>query len=162
MIGTKSEQVEAFWRQSLEAEDIQAEDYHAYTFADPAFSTRVGEIAELARSGKKRGTSHLRLDFEVNRIPIREAGDFWVVLGDSCLPLCVIRLTKVSIKPFNEVDAAFAASEGEGDLSLEGWANAHRRYFQKQLAKWQLEWREDLPTVCESFELVFPVPDGYS
>ena len=79
----------------------------------------------------------------------------WIVttvLGD---PLCVVRITNVDIKPFNQVGDVFAASEGEGDLSLEHWRGAHLGYFKQQCLEWDQEWRDDRPVVCESFELVY-------
>jgi len=54
----------------------------------------------------------------------------------------------------SDVDAAFAAREGEGDGSLEFWKNCHEDYFKLQLADWDREWSDDLPVVLESFELV--------
>ena len=69
-------------------------------------------------------------------------------------PLCVVRITNVAILPYEDVGLEFAASEGEGDLSLEYWHGAHLGYFQQQCSKWGHEWRDDQPVVCESFEVV--------
>ena len=81
-----------------------------------------------------------------------------MVLNAALEPQCVVRCTNIALVPFREVTEEFAASEGEGDLSREYWATAHKRYFVKQLAEWDMEWDDTLVVVCESFELVWPTP----
>ena len=114
------------------------------------------EIAELARQGQKRGTAHLALDFKKNAVPQRKPGEYMMVLNGSLEPQCVVRCTNITVVPFRDVTEEFARSEGEGDLTREYWATAHKRYFLKQLAEWDMEWDEGLDVVCESFELVWP------
>ena len=157
MIGTKTAAVEAFWKECREVADIDATEYHAATFSNPEMSQVTEEIAELARIGQKRGTAHLELDFELNGVARRQVGDPWVILNSANDPVCLVRITGVETKPFDAVSAEFAASEGEGDLSRDYWATVHRRYFKKMCEKLGREWREDLPTVCESFELAHAV-----
>ena len=45
-------------------------------------------------------------------------GALSVVLDGRGEPICVIRSVKVEVRPFGEVDEAFAWVEGEGDRSL--------------------------------------------
>ncbi len=59
MIGRRTSEVEAFWRQCHEATGIAAHGYHVSSFADPALSANVDKIGELARGGPKRATAHL-------------------------------------------------------------------------------------------------------
>jgi len=154
MIGTKTADVEAYWQRVRAAKGIAATEYHASTFSDPAYSMKLDEITELCRRGKKLGTAHMALDFERNGVPRRKPGDHWVILDRNNKPVAVVRMTKVEVKPFNEVGEAFARSEGEGDLSLAYWREAHGRFFRRQLTAWGKGWRDDLPVVCESFEIV--------
>ncbi|MDE0241503.1 MAG: ASCH domain-containing protein [bacterium] len=154
MIGTKTADVEAFWQSCRKQHGITTDAYHASSFADPGFASYQGELIDLAIAGKKRATAHMALDFERNNIARREIGDYWVVVTPDSEPRCLVRITAVAIKPFNTVDAAFAASEGEGDESLEYWRKVHREYFELQCAHWGVTWREDALTVCESFELI--------
>jgi uncharacterized protein YhfF len=70
-------------------------------------------------------------------------------------PVCIIETTEVSIKPYNQVDAAFAFEEGEGDRSLEYWREAHWRFFSRTLPKIVKEPTQDMPLVCEQFRVVF-------
>ncbi len=155
MIVTRSPEVEAFWQACRAANGIEATDYHACTFADPTYTDKLDYITEHCRAGHKRGTAHLAIDFELSGVPRREVDDYFVVLGDAGRPICVVRIVKVEIKPFEEVGPDFAARENEGDASLEYWANGHRGYFQKQCAAWGREWSPRLDVVCEYFELVY-------
>ena len=94
---------------------------------------------------KKRATAHLAIDFEINRIRRRAAGDYWVVLDTSSKPHCLVRVTDVDVRHFDEVEPSLAAREGEGDSSLDYWAKVHREYFQQQCAAWGVAWSETLP-----------------
>jgi uncharacterized protein YhfF len=76
-------------------------------------------------------------------------GERWIVLDGRGEPRCVIESIEVSYRRFDEVDAAFASEEGEGDRSLVYWREAHRRYFGRQG-----KFREDMMLMCERFRLV--------
>ena len=76
-------------------------------------------------------------------------GERWIVLDGSGKPRCVIETTDVTYRRYNEVDAAFAYEEGEGDRSLAYWRSAHRNYFGR-LGRFS----EDMMLMCERFRLV--------
>lgn len=157
MIGEKTAEVEKFWQTCRAEHGIDTETYHASTFADPRLAPYHDSLLELVAQGRKRATAHLALDFERNGIATRSVGDYWVILSGTNDPRFLIRVTDVETKPFNEVNAAFAAREGEGDSSLAYWTEVHRDYFERQCAEWGVAWRDDLPTVCEGFDLIASV-----
>jgi uncharacterized protein YhfF len=76
-------------------------------------------------------------------------GERWIVLDGRGMPRCVIETTEVTYRRYNEVDAAFAHDEGEGDRSLTYWREAHRQYFGRQG-----KFSEDMMLMCERFRLV--------
>ncbi len=57
--------------------------------------------------------------------------------------------------PFSEVDAEFAAAEGEGDRSLDYWREGHWYYFTIELEAFGRQPELDMPLVCERFEVVY-------
>ena len=57
--------------------------------------------------------------------------------------------------PFCQVDAALAAREGEGDLSLAYWQRVHRDFFEKELAPYGERFDEGMELIFEEFELVY-------
>jgi uncharacterized protein YhfF len=76
-------------------------------------------------------------------------GECWIVLDGRGVPACVIETLEVTYISYNEVDAAFAYEEGEGDRSLTHWRAAHRNYFGRQG-----KFSEDMMLMCERFRLV--------
>ena len=155
MIGSKTKEVEAFWQRARKAKAIAATAYHASTFASPEFTPRVDYISGLCAAGIKRGTCHLALDFEVSNVPRRDVGDYWVILDSKNMPLCLVRLTAIDVRPFNSIGQEFSSVENEGDGTFEYWHRVHLRMFKLQCEAWGKEWRDDLPCVCESFDLVY-------
>lgn len=157
MIGTKSKEVEKFWHDCRREHSIDQQSYFAATFAEPRLATYHDILLDLVAAGKKRATAHLALDFERNRIRLREPGDYWVIVDTHNTPRFLLRISDVETAPFGEVPESFAAREGEGDSSLEYWRQVHQDYFQQQCAQWNVEWGEHLLIVCEGFDLIATV-----
>ena len=67
------------------------------------------------------------------------------------------RTTEVMIKPLPKVDEAFAWDEGEGDRTRDWWMAAHRRYFVRQASREGFQFDDDILTVFERFEVVWPL-----
>ena len=93
-------------------------------------------------------------DFDPATEPIPTVGDHSVILDGEGRPVCIIRTTSVEIRPFGEVDAAFAWDEGEGDRSLDDWRRGHAWYF----ASVRTPIDDSTPLVLERFEKVWPPP----
>ena len=70
--------------------------------------------------------------------------------------LCIIRDTRVSIVPFNEVSAEHAYREGEGDRSLAFWRRVHEEVFRMDLDEMGKEFTPDMKVVLEEYELLWP------
>ena len=78
-----------------------------------------------------------------------EIGKQWVVEDGAGRPRAVLQTLELTQRRFNEVDAAFAAEEGEGDLSLDYWREAHREYFTRNGG-----FAPDMMLWCERFRVV--------
>ena len=102
------------------------------------------ELLALVVSGRKTATCTTPDDPALSR-----PGARWVVTDGRGRPACVIETTEITIRRYEEVDAAFAHDEGEGDRSLESWRQAHRRYFERQG-----KFAERMLLVCERFRLI--------
>jgi uncharacterized protein YhfF len=72
-------------------------------------------------------------------------------------PRFIWRTTEATIKPLIEVDEAFAWDEGEGDRTRAWWLDAHRRYFARQSTREGFEIDDEILTVFERFEVVWPL-----
>jgi len=117
------------------------------------------ELIALILEGRKRaGTSLLWAhEHEGERLP--EVGDVDVVVDHEGEPVAVTRVVSVHVAAFDEVDAAYAAVEGEGDGSLAHWREAHWDVFGRECARIGRVPTEDMPVVCCTFEVLAVVPD---
>jgi uncharacterized protein YhfF len=128
---------EAFWQRYLAT--LPAAHPHrdakpdAFAFGDsPALAN---ELATLVQTGRKRATASLPLEFTATGSRLPRVGDVSIVTLADGTPVAIIELVEVRQLPFDVVDAAFAADEGEGDGSLKWWRRAHRRYFARVCAR---------------------------
>lgn len=127
--------------------------YTAWGFGNsPAMADELGG---LVLQGIKTGTATLLWEIEVEQEPIPAVGDFSIVLDGAGEPLCIIRTARVEILPFNQVGAEHADAEGEGDRSLAYWREAHWRFFGMVCQEIKRRPEENMPIVCERFEVVF-------
>jgi len=118
------------------------------------------ELISLILAGTKRGTCSLLWSWEFDGETPPVAGDLEIVLDYADRPVLIRRTTHVAIIPFNSVSADFAASEGEGDLSLDYWRREHWQFFSRECTRIGREIDEAMPLVCETFEVldVFGLP----
>jgi uncharacterized protein YhfF len=165
MIGSKTPAIDAFWERCRRKHGIAATDYHCSTLADTECldlsipTLDLSEQPKLILGNKKRGTAHMKLDFERNNVPRRQIGDYWVLLDYDLQPFVLVQVSDIYEKPFIEVPESFAKREGEGDETLEWWRQAHYDYFIRQCEKLGIEWDDHYIVVCESFEVVEPYSD---
>lgn len=103
------------------------------------------ELAALVAAGVKTAScSALQADNAGFR-----PGDLSVIEDSRGHAVCVVETLAVEVVRFCDVTADFARAEGEGDLSLEYWRQAHRDYFSRNGG-----FAEDMWLACETFRLV--------
>ena len=144
-----------FWSRFLAStdRDDQTPLFDVFYFGDS--EALAASLAELVLSGNKIATSALVWDYEAEQLRAPRRGDLSVVTAWSGEPLCVIEITDVQVVPFDDVDADFAAAEGEGDRSLEYWREAHWSFFGRMCASLGRERSRTMPVVCSRFEMVY-------
>lgn len=113
------------------------------------------ELGALIAAGIKTATCSVLWEWEAEGESPPETGTVTIVLDGRGRPLCIVETTEVTVRKYNEVDANFAREEGEGDLSLEYWREAHKNFFSRYLPKIGREFSEDMPLVCERFRLIY-------
>lgn len=149
--------IEEFWADfCLSAGVRHDEPYQSWHFGNtPEMAL---ELANLVLSGRKTATASLAKtnELEPQNAPI--LGGYSVVTDFEGKPLCVIRTAQIRHIPFAEVDAEFAADEGEGDLSLGHWSQVHRDYFEKESERLGFEFNENSIVCCERFVVLSKMP----
>ena len=156
----RSPETDAFWQDFCRYAGLDHDNYVVGSFGDsPEMAT---ELADLVIAGIKRATASLVRDYRGDREPMPQPGDFVMMLDGEGQPRFIWRTTEIKIKPLSEVDEAFAWDEGEGDRTRDWWVAAHRRYFARQAAREGFELDDEILTVFERFEVVWPldVADG--
>ena len=147
--------IKAFWAEFAAdlGHDPSVRFYEAFHFDDNVLNADA--LADLVLSGQKRATAALVWAYESGGKPIPKSGDLSVVTRFSGEPLCVIETGRVEIVPFDEVSAEFAATEGEGDGTLQYWSRAHTAFFGRECKRLGREFSADMPVVCEEFAMIF-------
>jgi len=113
------------------------------------------ELGALIAAGTKTATCSALWEWEAEGESPPETGTVTIVVDGRGEPLCIVETVEVAVRNYNGVDADFAREEGEGDLSLEYWREAHRRFFSRSLPKIGMEFSEEMPLVCERFRLIY-------
>lgn len=128
----------------------------AFAFGDSAALAQ--ELAVLVRAGQKRATASLPVEFTAAGDPLPTVGDVDIVTLADGEPVCIIETTEVRLVAFGEVDAAFAADEGEGDGSLTWWRSAHRAYFGRVCGRLGGQLDDATLILCRRFRLLYQRP----
>ena len=151
----RTSHTQSFWRAFRHHVGRDHDNHVVGSFGDaPEIAT---ELADLVIAGIKRATASLARDYGDGREPMPKPGDFVMMLDGVGRPRFIWRTTEVMIKPLPKVDEAFAWDEGEGDRTRDWWMAAHRRYFGRQASREGFQFDDDILTVFERFEVVWPL-----
>ena len=129
-------------------------DYQVWHFGDSEHLSR--DLADLVLHGPKRATAGLLWDAELDPTMMPVLGGYSLVTDHAGTPLLIIRTTQVEVRPYDKVDADFAAAEGEGDGSLDFWRDAHWAYFSRRCAALGRTPSDDMPVILDHFALIYP------
>jgi uncharacterized protein YhfF len=112
-------------------------------------------IAALIHAGVKTTTSQLAWEREHSTDPVEQIGDKSIVLDSKQTPICIVQVTDIFIKPFNQADADFVYNYGEGSRDMDFWNNNMWEYYVGECAELGLQPSRDMPMVCTVFKLIF-------
>lgn len=115
----------------------------------------AAELCELVLQGKKTATASLPWEYEAKPEDAPILSGYSIVTDFEGEPKCILQTIELRVLPFNEVDAAFAFDEGEGDQSLDYWREVHWDYFSRRCAALEKEPSVEMPVNCERFRLLY-------
>ncbi len=148
-----AESVAKYWKDFCAHAGVDvSEPFQSWYFGDSR--ELADKLNKLVLDGTKRATACLKDPDDDPTRPVD--GQYCVVTDFDGEPKFVIRLTEVRHMPFNEVDAAFAFDEGEGDRSLDYWRQAHWDFFSRCPDEVNGELSPTMMVTCQRFELLFP------
>ena len=121
-------------------------DLESFSFGDS--SALADELLELVLMGKKTATCWAASEGDKGVV---EVGKRSIVKDGPGRPRAVIETVELTRRRFEDVDAAFAydEGEGEGDRSLAYWRRAHTKYFTRQGT-----FSVGMDVYCERFRLI--------
>lgn len=148
----------AFWQAfaATQPDDPTPRFLEAFHFDDNAPS--ADHLAALVLAGTKRATAALLWSHEHAGSPLPQPGNLSIVTDFAGRAVCIIETRRIDIVAFEDVDAEFAATEGEGDGSLAFWRRAHEAFFGRECARIGRRPEPRMPVVCERFEVVYRPP----
>ncbi len=150
------ETIKDYWNKFLSSLPPNS-PYHSKSYVAEGWGDSpemADELGALIMSGIKTATCSAVWEWEAEGNPIPETGYITIALDGRGEPLCIVETVEISIRKYNEVNADFARAEGEGDLSLNYWREAHKDYFSRVLSKVGKEFSEEMPLVCERFRVI--------
>jgi uncharacterized protein YhfF len=150
-----SPRARAFWAgfELSAGTHASARFYESFHFGDS--ESLADELAAAVVAGTKRATASLLWSCEADGKPMPKPGDLSIVEQWSGEPVCIIETVSVALLPFEQVGPEFAATEGEGDGSLEYWRTGHWAYFGRECARIGKKPSASMLVVCESFNVVY-------
>lgn len=113
-------------------------------------------LLALYLDGKKTAGSGLSKNYELSEHPLPKVGNHWIILDAAGEPRCIVETVRVELWRFDEVPEEVAVAEGEGDLSLAHWRQAHAEFFAPHLEEWGITNLDEEEVVTEFFEVVYP------
>jgi uncharacterized protein YhfF len=149
--------VKQYWEQFIATLSPDS-SYHTKTYVAESWGdgpVLADELGALIVQGIKTATCSALWEWQAEGNPIPQAGLITIALNGRGEPLCIVETIEVSVRNYKEVDAIFAHEEGEGDLSLNYWREAHKNYFSRVLAKIGKDFSEEMPLVCERFRVIY-------
>lgn len=147
-----------FWERFLATRPELAGSEPADVFAFGDHRALADELADLVRRGVKRATCSSQAALRLERATSARSGDMSVVVTGDGTPVCVIETIATFASRFIDVDAGFAAEEGEGDGSLAYWRDAHETFFGREGERLGYTFTPQLEVECERFRVVWPEP----
>jgi uncharacterized protein YhfF len=118
------------------------------------------ELLALIVNRRKRAGASLLWAHEAEGEELPRPGEIEIIVDHRNDPAVIVRITNVVVVPFIEVSAEFAASEGEGDGSLDDWRRAHWTYFCRECERIARTPSETMPVVCNVFEVLRVLPQS--
>ncbi|QWW19693.1 ASCH domain-containing protein [Schaalia sp. 19OD2882] len=114
---------------------------------------------DLVVQGTKTATAGILEAYEAAGAPLPAVGELAIVCDARGQPRALLRTDRVRLVPFDHVDAAHAAAEGEGERSLQEWRRTHWDFLCEVTGRPTAPLPDPLPSdvmVLETFTCLYP------
>ena len=114
----------------------------------------AANLVHLVACGTKRVTMGWVAAAERDGTPLAYEAGVSIVTDGFGYPRVCLRTAEVRVMRFDEVSAADAAGEGEGDLSYADWREGHTAYFSREAVRHDLVFDDSAQISVERFEVL--------
>lgn len=135
--------------------EVTTDNYDAFSLGFAGDTDVNNDLAYLIRDGIKTASASAFDLYPLSGELMPKTGDYSIILDGHDQPVCIIKEINVETHPLKEVSAQHAYNEGEGSRSLEEWRKDHLKFFQKEYQQYNLPFNDNIPIVCETFEVVY-------
>lgn len=145
----QSKEISSFLEQYLftlsdkEKAEFEGKGFNTWSFG------KNKEFSEQKINSILKSRKHARSILFTKKEKIPENGTYGIILNYDGEPKCLIKYTSSDIKPFSEVNLAFAQEDGLDDKGE--WVEEHRRFFTGENPKFK---DSDL-VIFQVFKLIF-------
>ena len=143
---------EKFWREFAEKNNIEGTFDDVFSFGFE--KDEADNLLALVLDGKKQATSSLLKSYKLNNEELPKVNSYSIVTNSENTPKAIIKTTKISLIPFNQVTFDICKKEGE-DENLESWQKKHIDFFKKEGEIEGYTFYESDEIVFEEFICVF-------
>ncbi len=145
--------IREYWNRFIRKNpEYREANFEAWSFG--LTETLANRLLAYVRMGQKTGTSSALELYEAGE-KFPEPGDLSIITHGCGLPGCIIRTEEVITRKFKDVTEDMARLEGEGDLSLKYWREAHEHFFRLEYKESEKEFTEEIPEIYEKFKVIF-------
>jgi len=153
-----SQEILDFWEKVKRETGIYGAFTDAYGMGDTPELKQ--ELLNLILDGKKRASTSLVKENELEGWPEPEVGQYNIILDGYNKPAAVIRTVSIRRCRFSDVDEEHAYWEGEDEGTLDSYIREHTKYYKRRGAALGFEFAPDMEVILERFELVYPAPNS--
>lgn len=114
------------------------------------------ELLGLVLAGRKRATCMLARWVRFGFVPMPVKGLHSLITDGAGRPVCIIKTSRVVIKPVSNVTPHFAWCEGEGNRMLSDWLRMHRHFFRQEAMSGGFAYHDGLDAIFEEFDMIWP------
>jgi uncharacterized protein YhfF len=143
-----------YWEKFKKKSEVTGDFQDAWGFGDNP--ELMDELLELVLEGKKRASTTLIKEMEIEGYPKPEVGAYNIILNGSGKLGAITKTTSVREVKFRDVDEEQAYWEGEDDRTLEAYRREHIKYYERRGQALGFEFNEDMMVILERFKVVYP------
>lgn len=147
------EMLDAFWADAKAAHPEIGDAFEVRWFGVDAKTTRG--IFGYITDGVKTATYTLPWILEQEGVPISKLGTYVVLIDFDGTPMLLLRLGPAKTWRFADIDERVTHTDGLSVRDPGVWKPLHRKFWNSELERYDLEVTDDMPVLVEEIELVY-------